>query len=52
MPKSDKVYVDDWNQTGFLPLIHSAVYEPLQLVLEVLLGCVLTGLSTWQRNTT
>lgn len=32
------------------PLVHCAVDEPLQLVLEILLGCVLAGLSTWQHT--
>lgn len=35
-------------QTGSPPFIDCAVYEPLQLVLEVLLGRVLAGFSTWR----
>lgn len=32
------------------PLVHRAVNKALQLVLEVLLGCVLAGLSTWKQS--
>lgn len=35
---------------GSRPFIHRAVDEPLQLVLEVLLGRVLAGFSTWRRS--
>jgi len=34
-------------QPILLPFINRAVYKPLQLVLEILLGCVITGLYTW-----
>lgn len=34
----------------FSPLINCAVYEALQLVLEIFLSRVLTGLSTWKRH--
>lgn len=37
-------------RTGFPPFIDCAVYEPLQLVLEILLGRVLAGFSTWRHT--
>lgn len=34
-----------------IPLVHGAVDEALELVLEILLGCILTGLATLVRYT-